>query len=263
VTRQFRILPRAAHPRRARLVVGNWKMNPGTIDDAVALARDVARIDGGDVEVGVAPAAIALARVAEAVSGSGLRVFAQDVHWEAKGAYTGQIGASMLGGLAVGSIVGHSEVRRDQKDDDARVAAKATAALRAGLRVILCLGESLEQRRAGQTDVVLERQVQSGIGPVPRDLIVPERFAIAYEPIWAIGTGVAATGSQATEAVTKIRLELLRIGVDGNALTVMYGGSVSAATVGEFARAAGVDGALVGGASLRPEEFSAIVAAFR
>lgn len=262
----FRSLTRAPFARRRKLVVGNWKMNPPTLDAAVALAADVRRVAAAEVEVGVAPPAIALARVAESVRGSAVRVFAQDVHWEQQGAYTGQIAASMLTALADGSIVGHSEVRRDQRDDDARVAAKATAALRAGLRVIFCLGESIEQRRAGETDIVLERQLRDGVGPIPRDLIAADgaqRFAIAYEPIWAIGTGVAATGSQASEAIRKIRLELLRLGIDGNATTIMYGGSVSAASVGEFARAEGVDGALVGGASLKGEEFAAIVAAFR
>lgn len=252
---------------RGRLVVGNWKMNPATVDEAVALAGAVGRIDAGDVEVGIAPPATALARVAEAVHGSALRVFAQDVHWQPKGAYTGQVSAPMLKGLADGSIVGHSEVRRDQGDDDARASAKAWAALQAGLRVIYCLGESLEQRQRGQTDEVLERQVRAGIGTIEKDLMVAEdrsyRLAIAYEPIWAIGTGVAATGSQASEAIRKIRLELLRLGIDGNAATILYGGSVSAASVREFALADGVDGALVGGASLKPEEFAAVVAAFR
>ncbi len=265
MSRQFRILPRAPGGPR-RLVVGNWKMNPGTIDEAVALAAAIARVEAGGVEVGIAPPAIALGRVADGLRGSALRVYAQDVHWEPKGAFTGQTSTSMLTGIAVGSIVGHSEVRRDQGDSDARVASKATAALRAGLRVILCLGESLAQRNGGETDVVLERQVRDGVGPIPRDLLAAargERFAIAYEPIWAIGTGVAASGSQASEAVRKIRLELLRIGVDGNATTIMYGGSVTAASVVEFARAEGVDGALVGGASLKPEEFAAVVAAFR
>lgn len=265
MSKQFRILPRAPGGRR-RLVVGNWKMNPGTVDEAVALAAEIARIDPGRVEVGIAPPVIALGRVADGVRGSALLVYAQDVHWEPKGAFTGQTSTSMLAGIAVGSIVGHSEVRRDQGDSDARVAAKATAALRAGSRVILCLGESLEQRSGGQTDMVLERQVRDGIGPIPRDLIAAdrgERFAIAYEPIWAIGTGVVASASQASEAIAKIRLELLRIAIDGNATTILYGGSVSAANCRDCAGAQGIDGALVGGASLKPEEFAVIVAAFR
>ena len=266
MSRQSRILPPAKVARRRRLVVGNWKMGPATVEDAVTLAAAVARIEDRGVEVGIAPPAVALSAVADAVRGSSLRMYAQDVHWEEKGAYTGQVAASMLRGIAEGSIVGHSEVRRDQGDDDARVAAKAARALRSGLRVIFCLGESLQQRQAMQTDAVLERQVRDGIGRIPRELIggdAADSIAIAYEPIWAIGTGVPATGAQASEAVAKIRLELMRIRLDGAAMTIMYGGSVSAATVREFARADGVDGALVGGASLKAEEFAAIVAAFR
>jgi triosephosphate isomerase len=252
---------------RDRLVVGNWKMNPASIAQAVALAKGIQAVVADGLSIGIAPPSIALSAVVEQLRGSSVRIYAQDVHWEPKGAYTGQIAASMLQGLADGTIVGHSEVRRDQGDDDARVAAKAWAALQAGLRVIFCLGESLEQRQRGETNAVLERQVRAGIGTIEKDLLVAAdgayRLAIAYEPIWAIGTGVAATGAQATEAISKIRAELRRAGIDGDAVTVMYGGSVSAATVGEFANAQGVDGALVGGASLKAEEFAAIVAAFR
>ena len=128
--------------RRARLVVGNWKMNPPTIAEAVALARAVVTTPAGEVTVAVAPPAIALASVAEALRDTGVLVYAQDVHWEDKGAYTGQTSASMLAGIAAGSIVGHSEVRRDLGDDDARVARKLAQALAAGLRVVLCVGES-------------------------------------------------------------------------------------------------------------------------
>ncbi len=252
---------------RPKLVVGNWKMNPGGVAEAAALAARVAEIDAGPVEVGIAPPATALAVVAETLGGSGVRVFAQDVHWQPKGAFTGQIAASMLRGLAVGSIVGHSEVRRDQCDDDARVSAKASAALRHGLRVIFCIGESLEQRQRGETEAVLAHQVRSGIGTIEDPLLKAAdgsyRIAVAYEPIWAIGTGVPATGTQASEAIAIVREELAAVGLDARSVTVMYGGSVSAASVVEFARADGIDGALVGGASLDAREFAAIVAAFR
>ncbi len=251
---------------RARLVIGNWKMNPATVDEAVVLARarrDTAHVG---VEFGIAPPVIALVAVAAAVRGSDVMVFAQDVHWEEKGAYTGQIAASMLRGLAHGSIVGHSEVRRDQGDDDARVAAKATAALRAGLRVVFCLGESLDQRRRGETDAVIARQVRDGVGAIDRAALgasPAQRLAIAYEPIWAIGTGEAATGQQASDAIAMIRGDLSAVGLDGDAVPVLYGGSVTGANAAEFARAEGVDGALVGGASLKQEEFAAVVAAFQ
>ena len=242
-------------------------MNPSTVQEAVDLARAVRDVRHDGVDLGVAPPAIFLDRVAEALRGSDVVVYAQDAHWEDRGAFTGQISAAMLRGVADGSIVGHSEVRRDQGDDDARVSAKAWAALQAGLRVIFCLGESLEQRQRGETGEMLERQVRTGLGTIDKDLLIADdrssRLAIAYEPVWAIGTGVAATGAQVRDAIDRIRLELRRLGIDGTAMTILYGGSVSAATVGEFARAEGVDGALVGGASLKPEEFAAIVAAFR
>ncbi|MBI2773849.1 MAG: triose-phosphate isomerase [Chloroflexi bacterium] len=248
---------------RGRLVVGNWKMNPTSVHGALELARGVAAIDGGDVEVGIAPPYLALPQVRIALGGAAVRIYAQDVHWEPKGAHTGQISAPMLAGLADGAIVGHSEVRRDQGDDDARVAAKATAALSHELRVIFCLGESLEERRGGKTDAVISRQVHRGIGVIRTGLVTPATLAIAYEPIWAIGTGEAATGRQAGDAITRIRYELAALGLDADAFTVMYGGSVTAANVLDFARADGVDGALVGGASLDAGQFSAIVAAFR
>jgi triosephosphate isomerase (TIM) len=251
---------------RRPLVVGNWKMNPATITEAVTLAQLATTIDSGAVDVGVAPPATALAAVADAIGRAHVQVFAQDVHWQPSGAYTGQVAAPMLAGLASGAIVGHSEVRRDQGDDDARVAAKATAALRHDLFVIYCIGESLEQRKRGETGAVIERQVRAGIGKVDKDLLVRDgryMFAVAYEPIWAIGTGVAATPDQARDAIAKVREELMRLGFGGKAVRIMYGGSVTAANAAEFAAAGGVDGALVGGASLKPEEFSAIVAAFR
>lgn len=247
------------------MVVGNWKMNPPTIEAAVALARARKAIAHAGVTFGVAPPAIALPAVADVLRGSDVLVFAQDVHWAEKGAYTGQIAASMLRGIAHGSIVGHSEVRRDQGDDDARVAAKATAALRAGLRVILCLGESLEQRRKGETERVLERQIREGVGAIDPTALGPavgERLAIAYEPIWAIGTGEAATAEQAGEAAARIRSDLRSIGLAGDAVPILYGGSVTSDNAAEFAGADGIDGALVGGSSLKPDEIAAIVAAF-
>ncbi len=245
-------------------MIGNWKMNPATLEEAVVLAHDRRATPHEGVGLGVAPPSIALPAVAVALRGSDVRVFAQDVHWAEKGAYTGQVAASMLRGLAFGTIVGHSEVRRDQGDDDARVAAKAGAAFRAGLHVIFCLGESLAERKRGETDAVLARQVRDGIGAIDRAALGDAgTLALAYEPIWAIGTGEAATGAQASAAVARLRSELTRQGLDGDAIPILYGGSVTGGNASEFARAEGVDGALVGGASLKQDEFAEIVAAFR
>ncbi len=249
--------------KRSRLVIGNWKMNPPTIADAVALARAVVAATGpDDVGVAVAPPAVALAAVADAVRGTHVLVYAQDVHWEDKGAYTGQISAAMIAGIAVGTIVGHSEVRRDLDDDDTRVARKLARAIAAGLRVVLCVGESEEQHLAGDTEAVIARQVAADVAPLRASRERAAQLVIAYEPIWAIGTGRPATAAHATAAARVIRRTLEAAGLPGDGTPILYGGSVTAAAVREFATAEGIDGALVGGASLKAEEFEAIVRAF-
>jgi triosephosphate isomerase len=245
---------------RERLVIGNWKMNPPTIADAVELARAVAERARAGVAVGVAPPAVALPTVADALRGTDIAVYAQDVHWEERGAFTGQISASMVAQLAVGTIVGHSEVRRDQCDDDARVAKKLARAVTAGLRPVLCVGESAAEHAAGNASVVVARQIGADLAEAPRRGL--ERLVVAYEPIWAIGTGNPATGAWAATVARAIRAALKRSGLDPDATPILYGGSVSARSVGEFAEAEGIDGALVGGASLDADEFAAIVRAF-
>ena len=245
---------------RTRLVVGNWKMNPATVKDAVALARTVAATPQAGTEVGIAPPTIALVAVADAVRGSDVAVYAQDAHWEEKGAYTGQLSISMLRGVTQGAIVGHSEVRRDQCDDDARVAKKLARVLGAGLTAILCVGESEAQYAAGQTDAILRRQIERDVAEVVK--LTADRFVVAYEPIWAIGTGRPATGAHASAAAKTIRAALAASGAPSDDIRILYGGSVSAASANEFATAAGIDGALVGGASLKGDEFAAIIGSF-
>ncbi|HEX9267509.1 MAG TPA: triose-phosphate isomerase [Candidatus Limnocylindria bacterium] len=245
---------------RERIVIGNWKMNPPTIADAVELARDVAKRDAGGVSVGVAPAAVALPAVADALRDANVDVYAQDVHWEERGAFTGQVAVSMVRGLAVGTIVGHSEVRRDLGDTDERVAKKLARAVTAGLRPVLCVGESAAEHAAGNASIVVVRQIMADLKEAPRRGL--ERLVIAYEPVWAIGTGNPATGVWATTVVRAIRAALKQSGLDSEAIPVLYGGSVSARSVGEFAEAEGIDGALVGGASLDADEFAAVVRAF-
>ena len=245
---------------RERLVIGNWKMNPPTIAEAVELARDVAGRDAGGVAVGVAPPAIALAAVADALRDANVDVYAQDVHWEERGAFTGQISVSMVRGLAVGTIVGHSEVRRDLGDTDERVAKKLARAVGAGLRPVLCVGESAAEHAAGDASMVVARQIVADLREAQRRGL--ERLVVAYEPIWAIGTGNPATGTWATTLARTIRAALKQSGLDAEAIPILYGGSVSARSVGEFADAEGIDGALVGGASLDADEFAAVVRAF-
>jgi triosephosphate isomerase len=238
-------------------------MNPPTIAEAVALARAVASAaPPSGVAVAVAPPAIALTAVADAARNTHLLVFGQDVHWEDKGAYTGQISAAMLVGVAAGTIVGHSEVRRDLGDDDTRVARKLARAIAAGLRVVLCVGESEAQHLAGEAEAVIARQVAADVAPLRAGRERATQLVVAYEPIWAIGTGRPATGAHAAAAARVIRRSLEAAGLPADRTLVLYGGSVTAAGANEFAAAEGIDGALVGGASLKAEEFGAIVRAF-
>jgi triosephosphate isomerase len=245
-----------------RVVIGNWKMNPPTVNAAVELARAVvAAVPNGPVQVGVAPAAVALLPVSHALRGSHVAVYAQDVHWEEKGAFTGGISATMLAGFAAGAIVGHSEVRRDLGDDDTRVARKLARAMSNGLRVVLCVGESEVQFLAGETDGVVARQIAAGTAPLKAARDRASALVIAYEPIWAIGTGRPATAAHASAAARVIRRTLEGAGLPSD-VPILYGGSVTAAGASEFAKAEGIDGALVGGASLSAEEFAGIVRAF-
>ncbi len=252
---------------RPRLVIGNWKMNPPTITGAVALARAVAEgTSRGAVRVGVAAPAVFIAAVADALRDTHVAVYGQDVSSEEKGAFTGQIAAPMLTTLVTGTLVGHSECRRYLGDDDARVAKKLVQGLSAGLEVVLCVGEREDEFDAGATEDVLAAQLAPALhalSDADKDGRMSERFVIAYEPVWAIGTGRPATAAHATAAAKTIRQVMTdEIRLDGDAIPILYGGSVTAAGAAEFASADGIDGALVGGASLKAEEFAAIVRSF-
>jgi triosephosphate isomerase len=190
-------------------------------------------------------------------------VYAQNMHEAAEGAFTGEISAPMLVELDVaGVVIGHSERRQYFAENDRAVSLKVAAALQAGLLPILCVGETEEERLAGDTERKLRHQVQEGLEHTPPDRIA--EVAIAYEPIWAIGTGRVATPDQAQEAASFVRalVGALRAGV-GDQVRVLYGGSVNAANAAELLALPDVDGALVGGASLEPESFATIAAAAR
>lgn len=245
---------------RLPLVMGNWKMNPVSASDALALAtgvRDATRALAG-VEVGVAPPYVWVPAVCDFLRGSHVAVGAQDLHEREDGAYTGGVSAAMLRGLVRYAIVGHSEVRRERGDTDARVNAKLKRALAAGILPLLCVGEPLEVRSAGDAAAFVRAQVRAAFADVSASDAA--RVVIAYEPIWAIGTGVPATGPAARETVAAVRAELLDRYDRELAQTarVLYGGSVTADTIDEFARQSGIDGALVGGASLRAADFARI-----
>ena len=259
---------------RRVIVAANWKMNT-TPADAADLARTIAaRTRAPGVVRVICPPFVCLAAVRDALAGpevaaddgSGVAVGAQNVHHEAAGAYTGEIAAPMLAGLATWVIVGHSERRRDAGETDDLIGRKLRAARMAGLRTILCVGEQLAEREAGRAEAVVEAQVRGCLADAdPATLGVDGGLpwlTIAYEPVWAIGTGRTARGSDAAAMAATIRRTLAGFGFpnDGEDVPVLYGGSVTSATIDEFLAEPSIDGALVGGASLKPDEMAGIVA---
>jgi triosephosphate isomerase len=244
---------------RRPLVAGNWKMHktgPEAREFCAALRGLVGDTPAADVAV--CPPYTALEASADVLAGSPIAVYAQNVHENAKGAHTGDISSAMiLATGAGGALVGHSE-RRAEGDTDSQIARRVRNAIDAGLMVVLCCGESLDTRKAGETEAWVTRQIRSALEHVTAGDIAS--LVIAYEPIWAIGTGETASPDQAQEACAIVRRVAAET-VDGESLRVLYGGSVSAANAAELMAQPDVDGALVGGASLEPESFAAIVAA--
>ncbi len=246
---------------RRPLIAGNWKMYKTGAEGADfvrALARALGRVDGRDVVV--APTFVGLHQAVEAAYGTGIQVAAQDVFWEAEGAYTGEVSAPMLVDLGVqGVIIGHSERRQYFGETDDWVARKVRAVLDHGLLPIMCLGETQEERESGLTTEVLSTQVPTGLVSAMSEEAA--RVAIAYEPIWAIGTGKTATPAMAQEAIAFIRAEVGRLWGPAAAqvVRVLYGGSVKPDNIDELMAQPDIDGVLVGGASLAVESFARIV----
>jgi triosephosphate isomerase len=247
---------------RTPLIAGNWKMHK-TIAAAEqfiqALLPRISTADG--VDVAVCPPYLALEAMIDSVRGSRVEVFAQNMHFEREGAFTGEVSAEMLVEVdADGVVLGHSERRQLFGETDKALALKVPAALNAGLVPILCVGETEEERDRGDTERKLRHQVQEGLVRVPTDRL--GEVVIAYEPIWAIGTGRVATPEQAQDALAFVRALVNDRSVEQARRTrVLYGGSVKADNAAELLALPDVDGALVGGASLDPESFAAIVAA--
>jgi triosephosphate isomerase (TIM) len=246
---------------RRPLVAGNWKMNPPDRTAAEALAREVAvSTAGADVEVVICPPAIWLTAVAETVEGGHVRVGAQDMDAREDGAYTGEISPLMLAGVATYVIVGHSERRRLFGETDEAVAAKVASAVAHGLVPIAAVGESADERRAGDTARVIERQVRAAVSAL--DQLAGSRLVVAYEPVWAIGTGDAAAGTDAQAGAALIRELLTSVDAGGaKEVRILYGGSVAPDLASGYFDQPDVDGALVGGASLDAGAFAAIVRA--
>jgi triosephosphate isomerase (TIM) len=251
-------MPTEETNKRVPIIAGNWKMNMD-VAGSLQLVRDLREkleaVPG--VEQVLCPPFTSLAAVEAELAGSSIKVGAQNVFWEDKGAYTGEISPLMLKPLCEYVIVGHSERRQYFGETDATVNKRVQAALKHGLKVIMCVGENLEENRAGRTEEIIGSQVRGGLENVP-DL---SQLVIAYEPVWAIGTGLPATGAGAAAVVAFIRRVLAeRFGESAaQATRVQYGGSVNAGNIAEFMGEVEIDGALVGGASLKAADFAAIV----
>ncbi len=245
------------------IIAANWKMNTTPADAGPLAAAIAAATNESDVVRVICPPYVSLAAVRDALAGTDVAVGAQNVHAEAAGAYTGEIGAAMLDGLATWCIVGHSERRRDQHETDATIGRKIARCLEAGLRPIFCVGELLEEREAGRAEDVVQTQIRGALEAAA--LAGDPRWAelvIAYEPVWAIGTGRTASGADAAAMADAIRAALVASGwtaVAADAVPVLYGGSVTSAAIGEFLAEPAIDGALVGGASLKPDQMAGIV----
>lgn len=238
-------------------IAANWKMNK-TIGETREFLRSFIPlvIDVKDVDIIVAPPFTALSAAREEIKGSDILLSAQDVFWEEKGAYTGEISTAMIRDAGCSHvIIGHSERRQYFSEGDAIVNRKIKAALKAGLNVIFCCGESLDERESGKTFDVIKREVDAGLAGVG-----PDGFVVAYEPIWAIGTGRTATTEQAQEVHEFIRKVLGNLyGNKAGEIRIIYGGSVTPDNIDGLMACRDVSGALVGGASLKPDSFSKIV----
>ncbi len=242
------------------LVAGNWKMNgtAATLAEATKLAQGLGSLA---CDVMIAPPATLVHRLVQALAGSEVSVGGQDCHAKSAGAHTGDVSAEMLrdaGATAV--IVGHSERRANYGEDDATIKAKAEAVHRAGLMAIVCVGETIDQRKSGQTLAVVLGQVA---GSLP-SACTAETTVVAYEPVWAIGTGLTPTVADVGEVHKTIRVALTKtFGAEGAKMRILYGGSVKPSNAKELMGIADVNGALVGGASLKADDFLGIIAAYR
>lgn len=245
---------------RKKVIAGNWKMNMipsdaiGFIEELTPLVKDT------EHEVILCAPYIDLFYTLLHVQGTNIKVGAQNIHWEEKGAYTGEVSAPMIKSIGVEYvIIGHSERRQYFAETDEIVNKKIKMALKYGLKPIVCVGESLEQRESGITEQVISNQIKKAFDEIPVEEL--DKIIIAYEPIWAIGTGKTATKEQANETIKQIRSELAKIygENEANNTIIQYGGSVKAGNAKELFEMSDIDGGLIGGASLKAEEFSKIV----
>ena len=247
---------------RKVVIAGNWKMNKTPAEAKELIAAIAPRVKDADCDVVACTPFVDLASAQEAAAGTNIQIGAENCHWEKSGAYTGEISAEMLSSMGVNIvIIGHSERRQYFGETDVTVQKRVRAALDAGLTVILCVGETLEQREQGITSELVSMQTKIALGGVSEEEL--KRIIIAYEPVWAIGTGKTATAQQANEVCHTIRECIASVysqaAADG--ITIQYGGSMNAGNAAELLAQPDVDGGLIGGASLKPQDFATIVAA--
>ena len=247
---------------RKVVIAGNWKMNKTPAEAKELIAAIAPLVKDAACDVVACTPFVDLASAQEAAAGTNIQIGAENCHWEKSGAYTGEISAEMLSSMGVNVvIIGHSERRQYFGETDVTVQKRVRAALDAGLTVILCVGETLEQREQGITSELVSMQTKIALGGVSEEEL--KRIIIAYEPVWAIGTGKTATAQQANEVCHTIRECIASVysqaAADG--ITIQYGGSMNAGNAAELLAQPDVDGGLIGGASLKPQDFATIVAA--
>ena len=247
---------------RKAVIAGNWKMNKTPAEAKELIAAIAPLVKDAGCEVIACTPFVDLSAAQEAAQGTNIQIGAENCHWEKSGAYTGEISAEMLSSMGVNIvIIGHSERRQYFGETDVTVQKRVRAALDAGLTVILCVGETLEQREQGITSELVAMQTKIALGGVSKEEL--KRVIIAYEPVWAIGTGKTATAEQANEVCHTIREVIAGLyGKEAaDAFTIQYGGSMNAGNAAELLAQPDVDGGLIGGASLKPNDFATIVKA--
>lgn len=246
--------------KQKTIIAGNWKMNL-TAEQSRSLIKELipSTHSLNATEVWVAPSFPSLYAVQEETCGSSIRVGSQNVHWEAKGAFTGETSPVMLQEFGCSfAIIGHSERRHILGESDQIIAKRVEGALKAGLVALLCIGETLEERENGSTEAVLRRQLEAALMELPKDEAAASKLVIAYEPVWAIGTGKVASISEITHAHQFVYQLVKQMGF-AQTIPVLYGGSVTPANFGEIVEIREVDGALVGGASLEAGKFAELI----
>jgi triosephosphate isomerase len=245
--------------KRIPVIAGNWKMNTD-VESGLKLVKEILAFskDFSGVDMIVCPPFVSIVSIAQELSGSSIQIGAQNVSSNPDGAFTGELSTSMLRGFVSHVIVGHSERRALNAESSATVAEKAIAAANAGIKSIVCVGEDLEVRKAGDAETYVAKQLEESlVGYTDWDSLI-----VAYEPVWAIGTGEAATSGQAQEMTQTCREVIRKLAPDtADSVRVLYGGSVNSGNVVELMAQPDIDGALVGGASLKADEFSKLIAA--